>query len=120
MRLKEQIEGDVHIFALEGEIDYHFAPGLRAMLQAKLRSQCRVLVLDFSGVQFIDSRGIAAIIEYFRDCASYGGTVYLAALSAEVKPIIDTVRLETVMPIFGTLEEAIGAWRRPAETTRTA
>jgi len=107
VRLKELVQGHVHVFLLEGEIDLHFAPVLRTMLQAKLKSRCPALVLDFSGVEFIDSRGIAAIIEYLRDCADYGGKVCLAGLNAEVKPIIDTVRLEMVMPIFATVSEAV-------------
>ena len=119
MRLKELIQGHVHVFALEGEIDFHFAPVLRTMLQAKLKSRCPALVLDFTGIEFIDSRGIAAIIEYLRDCAPYGGKVCLAGLNAEVKPIIDTVRLEMVMPIFATIREAVAALRMPATSQQT-
>jgi anti-sigma B factor antagonist len=107
VRLKERVEENVHVFALEGEIDFHFAPALRSMFQAKLKEHCPVLVLDFSAVEFIDSRGIAAVIEYFRDCASYGGKLCLAALNPVVKPIIDIVRLDTVMPIFATVPEAV-------------
>lgn len=99
----------VHIFALEGEIDFHFSPALRAMLQAKLNGHCPSLVLDFSAVEFIDSRGIATILEYVRDCAEYGGTVCLAALNPLIKPVIEVVRLDKVMPIFGTVSEAVRA-----------
>jgi anti-anti-sigma factor len=107
VRLKELVQDGIAIFALEGEIDFHFAPALRSMLQAKLKAHCPALVLDFSAVEFIDSRGIAVILEYLRDCGTYGGTVCLAALSPEVQPIIDTVRLATVMPIFKTVEEGV-------------
>ena len=111
MRLKELIEDGIHVFALEGDIDFHFAPVLRDMLQAKINAHCPALVLDFSRVEFIDSRGIAAIIEYFRDCGERGGVICLAALSPEVKPIIDTVRLEKVIPIFGSVPEAVAAMK---------
>ena len=97
------------MFALGGEIDLHFSPVLRTMLQAKVNSQCPALVLDFGDVEFIDSRGIATILEYLRDCADHGGTVCLAGLNATVKPIIDMVRLDTVMPIFETVPEAVAA-----------
>jgi anti-sigma B factor antagonist len=109
VRLKELQEEGVDVFALEGEIDLHFSPVLRGMFQSKLKAHCPALILDFSNVAFIDSRGIAAIIEYFRDCAAYGGRVALAALNPDVKPIIDTVRLETVMPIFASVREAVAA-----------
>ena len=77
------------------------------MLQARLSAHCPALVLDFSEVDFIDSRGIATILEYLRDCATYGGRIALAALNPNVKPVIDIVRLDTVMPIFATLAEAV-------------
>ena len=115
MRLKELVHDGIDVFALEGDIDFHFAPGLRAMLQSKLKAQCRALVLDFNGVDFIDSLGIAAVIEYLRDCGSYGGKVCLAALNPAVKPIIDVVRLETVMPIFATVAEAVAVLKADCE-----
>jgi anti-sigma B factor antagonist len=120
VRLKELIEGDVHVFALEGEIDFHFAPALRSMLQVKAREHCPALVLDFTGVDFIDSRGIAVVLEYLRDCATYGGGVCLAALNAAVKPIIDVVRLETVMPIFSTVTEAVAKMKPRVDTPQSA
>ena len=116
MRLKERVEDGIHVFALGGEIDLHFSPVLRTMLQAKLSSQCPALVLDFGAVEFIDSRGIATILEYLRDCADYGGTVCLAGLNATVKPIIDMVRLDTVMTIFETVPEAVAALKTRAKS----
>jgi anti-anti-sigma factor len=107
MRLKERMEGGVTVFALTGEIDFHFAPVLRAMLQAKIKKKCPALILDFSDVQFIDSRGIAVILECLRDVGLYGGRIGLAALHPDVKPIVDTVRLETVMPIFVSVGEGV-------------
>jgi anti-sigma B factor antagonist len=113
MRLKERVESGVTVFALTGEIDFHFAPVLRAVLHAKIKEQCPVLILDFSGVQFIDSRGIAVVLECLRDVGAYGGRLGLAALHPDVKPIIDTVRLETVMPIFLSVREGVEAMSRP-------
>ena len=112
MRLKEQVVEGVDVFALEGDIDMHFSPVLRDLFQGRVKEKCPALVLDFSGVEFIDSRGIATILEYLRDCADFGGKLCLAALSREIKPIIvDTVRLDKVMPIFMTVPEAITAMK---------
>ena len=116
MRLKELVRDGVHIFALEGEIDFHFSPVLRTMLQSRAKAGCPALVLDFAQVDFIDSRGIATILEYLRDCGSYGGKIALAALNPSVKPIIDTVRLDLVMPIFETVAEAVASFKQRAET----
>jgi anti-sigma B factor antagonist len=116
MRLtEERVEHGVYVIALEGEIDFHFAPVLRTLLQGKVAQGCPPVILDFSRLRFIDSRGIATILEYLRDCGEHGGRVGLAALSAEIKPIIDTVRLETVMPIFATVAEGVTAMKGQLE-----
>jgi anti-anti-sigma factor len=119
VRLKQLVQDNVQVFALEGEIDFHYSPVLRAMFQAKLKENCPALVLDFAAVRYIDSRGIATVIEYLRDCARHGGTVCLAALHPDVKPIIDTVRLETVMPIFARVDDAVAAMNRHLDLNRS-
>ena len=116
VRLKELVEDGVQVFALGGDIDLHFSPVLRGMFQAKLKLRCPALILDFREVEFIDSRGIATIIEYYRDSGEYGGKVCLAALSPEVRPIIETVKLETVMSVFPTVAEAASAMKRTVQS----
>ena len=108
------------MFALQGDIDFHFAPVLRTMLQAKLKAHCPALILDFSEVEFIDSRGIATILEYLRDCAAFGGRIALAALNPAVKPIIDIVRLDTVMPISASVPEGIATLKALGSTGNAA
>jgi stage II sporulation protein AA (anti-sigma F factor antagonist) len=109
VRLKELVQDGVDVFALQGEIDLHYSPVLRSILQTKIQSRCPALVLDFSGVSFIDSCGLSALLEYIRDASEYGGVLCLAAPSAAVAPILEVVRLDTVAPILPTLHEAIAA-----------
>ncbi len=112
MRLNELAQGDVAIFALEGEIDLHYAPVLRGLFKAKLKAQTRALLLDLNKVSYIDSTGLAAIIEYFRDCAEYDGVLCLAGLSEPLQRIFEIVRLDRTIPIFSTVQEAVAAFER--------
>ncbi|CAN5567513.1 hypothetical protein BH20VER1_BH20VER1_18280 [soil metagenome] len=118
MQLKQLEKEGVAVFVLRGEIDMHFSPLLRATLQENISSRCRALVLDFSAVRFIDSCGISAILEYIGNAAEYGGVLCLAAPSEDVQPILEVVRLETVTPIFGTLDEAVAAVQAGGVTSR--
>jgi anti-sigma B factor antagonist len=103
------VRDGVDIFALQGEIDLHYAPVLRSVLQMKISCHCPALVLDFSDVMFIDSCGISALLEYIRDASDYGGVLCLAAPSKAVEPIFEVVRLETVAPVLPTIEDAVAA-----------
>jgi len=112
MRLRESALGNVAIFALEGEIDLHYAPVLRALFKTKLAIRAPALVLDLSKVTYIDSTGLAAIIEYFRDSGEYGGVLCLVGLNNQLKSIFEIVRLDETISIFTTQDEAVEAFKR--------
>jgi len=81
MRLKESHEDGVVIFALSGAIDLHYAPTLRSLFQSKLNERCPALIVDLSAVDFIDSTGLATLIEYHRDAGAHGGIFSLAGIN---------------------------------------
>lgn len=112
MRLKESVEEGVDLLTLGGEIDMHYAPVLRTLLQGKVKSRCPALVVDLKAVSFIDSAGLAAIIEYFRDAADHEGVLCLAGLNETLQTVFEIVRLDKVIPIFPSANEARGALRQ--------
>jgi anti-sigma B factor antagonist len=109
MRLHESVEEGIDVFALEGEIDLHYAPVLRTLLQGKTKARTPALILDLAGVTFIDSTGLGTIIEYFRDASRYSGLLCLTGLNDELKNIFAMVRLDGTIPIFPGVKEAIAA-----------
>ncbi len=106
MHLQEKLDHGISILLLEGEIDLHYAPVLRSLLQGKVRVQCPTLILELAQVSFIDSSGLAAIIEYFRDASEYGGVLCLVGMNQSLRTIFEIVRLDQVIPIFATTAEA--------------
>ena len=120
MKFRECRYDNVCLFHLEGEIDLHYAPPLRSLFEAKAKAHCRALVVDLSDVSFIDSTGIAVLIEYLRDAAGFDGGFCVAAPTEHVRTVFDIVQLGRALPIFDTVEAAITAMRsgsmpQPAE-----
>jgi anti-sigma B factor antagonist len=111
MRLKEAVHNGTEVFALEGQIDLHFAPALRSLLQAKIHAHCPALVVDLSGVTFIDSTGLSVLIEYFRDASEQGCVFCLCGLNDDIKGTFRIVRLDRTIPMFATVEDASAAVR---------
>jgi anti-sigma B factor antagonist len=109
MKLHQSRQRNIDIFHLEDEIDLHYAPGLRALFQAKASQRCPALVVDLSGVPFIDSTGIAVLLEYLRDASGFGGKFCLAAPTDHVRHVFEIVRLEESLPIFASTAAAIAA-----------
>jgi len=106
MRLNEVVEDGGAVFYLQGEIDLHYSPVLRSLFQSKIKARCPVLILDLSGVDFIDSTGLAAVVEYFRDAAEYEGILCLTGLNETLKAIFEVVNLDKAIPIFASTPAA--------------
>jgi anti-sigma B factor antagonist len=94
------------IVPLEGEIDLHVSPRVAAALNAALKEKPRNLVVDLSKVSYIDSSGLAVLIEVMQSVEKYGGKFALAALQENVKPIFEIARLDQVFRIFPDVESA--------------
>jgi anti-sigma B factor antagonist len=108
--LQEYKENGVDILHLGGEIDMHFAPTLRAILRAKHNSNCRALLLDMSKVEFVDSVGLAAILEYLRDATEAGSRFCIGGLSEPLRTIFEVVGLGRVMPVYADAAKAKAAF----------
>ena len=111
MRLRECRHDDVCVFQLEGEIDLHYAPALRALFEAKAKAHCHALAIDLSGVSFIDSTGISVLLEYLRDAGEFGGQFCIAAPTDDVRTVFEIVQLGRALPIFDNVSAAISAMR---------
>ena len=106
MRLHEQTEHGIDVIQLQGDVDMHFAPVLRQVLAGKAKACCPALLLDLSGVDFINSSGLAAILEYLRESADNQCLFCIGGISSSVRPIIEMVRLDRSMPVFASAADA--------------
>ena len=113
MQARESVEDGVSIIALEGEIDLACSPELREILHAHAEAKSPALVLDFSGVSYVDSSGLATLVEYVREAQAFNGRLALAEVNTRVRTILDLVRLSEIFPIYPTLAEAREALAAP-------
>jgi anti-sigma B factor antagonist len=64
------------------------------------------LVLDMSGVNFLDSAGVGALVSLFVNRRSHGKTFALAALAPQASAVVTVAGLQKLLPIFPTVDEA--------------
>ena len=112
MRLISDTQEQVRILALAGEIDLHFAPVFRTLLEQRTEVPPEALVLDLSEVTFIDSSGIAVIIEHLRSATRRSHVFCIGGMSETLKHIFEIIHLEKAMPVFETREAALEALRK--------
>lgn len=106
MQWSESEDDGCKILKLGGEIDLQHSPELRAILLGKAKARCPALLIDFSDVSYIDSSGLATLIEYRREAGLFSGKFAIAGLTERVRTIFDLVRLNEILSIHPTLAEA--------------
>jgi anti-sigma B factor antagonist len=109
MQITERTEENIPVVAITGDVDLETSPQLRDFLRPKSLAKTPSLLLDFSGVNYIDSSGLATLIEYFQAVQSFQGRLVLAALSPRVKNVFEIVRLEQIFSIHPDVPSALSA-----------
>ena len=80
-----------------GEIDHHSARRIRERIDREaFHVRPRVLVLDLSGVGFMDSSGIALILGRVEVATELGGVVQIIGANASVKKLIHLSGIERI------------------------
>ena len=88
------------MLVLQGEIDLHESPRIKADLWRLLEARPPQVFVDLSRVTFIDSSGLAVLIEAMQRINAYGGKLALIGIHDAVQSIIHIARLDQVFRIF--------------------
>jgi len=97
------------ILPLEGEIDSHSSPRIDAELRSMIKDKPKKLVVDLSKVPYIDSAGLAVLIDGMRKVEAYRGKLYLVGMQDRVRVIFETSRLDQAFRIRSNVADALAA-----------
>lgn len=96
-----------NVLPLKGEVDLHVSPTVTASLNEMIDKKPERMVVDLSEVSYIDSAGLAALIEAMQKVEGYGGKFMLAGLQETVRSIFEISRLDQVFQIFPDADTAL-------------
>jgi anti-sigma B factor antagonist len=113
MQVRELIAEGLHIVQITGEVDMARSPELRAVLAVHAEARCPALLLDFTEVKYIDSSGLATLVEYVQKSSAFGGKFAVGGLRANVRTIFEMVRLNEVFPVHPSVADARAALASP-------
>ena len=99
------IEGNCLIIKLTGDIDMQTSPDARAQILAALNDKRHVLI-EMSTVDYIDSSGIANLVEGYQTAKSNSLTFGLIDISQMTRQVLELARLDQIFPIFGSISDA--------------
>lgn len=101
MEVISQNKERAYTLELRGEIDHHSAHEAMQQMECALDSVMpKRLVLDFKGVTFMDSSGIALVVRAQRRMAKLGGSAALCNVPPQAKKVFDAAGITRMMPII--------------------
>jgi len=98
------------VVALTGDIDLQNSPEARKVLLSCVEMKRPVLV-DLSGVGYIDSSGVASLVESLQMARKSGSKLALVAVSDSARRVLGLARLDKVFTICATVEEGLSKVR---------
>jgi anti-sigma B factor antagonist len=104
----ETVEGAL-IVRPRGEIDLGRSPSLRQQLTEAMSRKFNRMVIDLSDVPYMDSSGVATLVEAMQQSRRSGSKLVLCGMQDKVRSIFEIARLDTVFTIVADCEEARSA-----------
>ena len=91
--------GEEVVLAAYGELDLHVAPELRHRLDVALDEGARVIVLDLSGVTFIDSMALGVLLGAVNRLRRRGGNLRLVVPNPQLRRIFEISLLDRIFTL---------------------
>jgi anti-sigma B factor antagonist len=98
-----------NVLSLEGEIDLHVSPRVSVSLSQMVKKEPKKLIVDLSRVTYVDSSGLAVLIEAMQNVGKYGGKFAIVGVQEPVRSIFEIARLDQVFRIFSDADAALAA-----------
>jgi anti-anti-sigma factor len=99
MQLIQSHPQRVQIVEVLGRIDNHTIGELVALLEQAIAEGQNELVLDMSGVKYMNSAGLRELVRVYEQASRSGGMVHIANPSPQIQTLLELVGLDTVFKI---------------------
>ena len=103
--------GDVAFVAISGEFDLALCVKVAFDLNAALRSRAQAIVIDLDAVSFVDSSGIALLLNAFRRLDQAGRRLAIACPIGSPRRAFELTGLDRQLPIYDNRGDALAAVR---------
>ncbi|MBL8745607.1 MAG: STAS domain-containing protein [Phycisphaerae bacterium] len=95
------------VLTIAGAVSYDDARTLETEIAQVVEAKPGVVAVDLSGLSFISSVGIAALVTLHRGLHATGGAARIVGPSTNVFGVLEKAHLVELMPVFPTIELAL-------------
>jgi len=100
---------DVAVVSIQGSIDPRNLSSLETVLSSASGRRFRTVILDLADVRYINSAGLAYLVNLSDGLAARGGGLHLANSQPKVKVVFDLMGVSEFFRLYKSVESAIAA-----------
>jgi anti-sigma B factor antagonist len=102
--------GKATIVDLSGDIDFANSPKVRDLVLCEIReNRTQCLVMNLSQVRYMDSSGVASLVEGLKASRDLGSRFILIGLSTSTRDVLQLSRLIKVFEVYDNEEQAMAS-----------
>lgn len=110
--IKTRQSEDVTILDMDGKVTIgEGSVALRSTIRGLLEEGRKKILLNLSGVGYIDSSGIGELVASFTAINKEGGQLKLLNLTQKLQDLLAITKLLTVFDVYETEAEALGSFK---------
>jgi anti-sigma B factor antagonist len=79
-------------------------------LNAVRRESAPTMILDFTGVPYLDSSGLGSLVSAYTSCQKSGRRIALTGVNQRVLKVFEITKVEPIFLMFPTLSDALEAF----------
>ena len=106
MNVNVRQRGSTTIVDVDGQITFESTPALRERIFIALKSK-NAVVVNLAQVAYMDSSGIATLVEGLKAAQAHKATFGLCGLTKNTRNVLELVRLDKVFKIFENEDDAL-------------
>jgi anti-sigma B factor antagonist len=110
MGVRIELKSGLTVCHVDGEIDINSSPQIKKSFDKLISQKTPKLVINLSKVTYVDSSGLATLVEILKNMKSYGGRMRLACMSSKVKSLFEITKLEKLFEIMADEEIAVATF----------
>ncbi|MFQ5953082.1 MAG: STAS domain-containing protein [Candidatus Omnitrophota bacterium] len=110
MQINMQEKEGISIFRIVGDIDVNTSPEIKKSFDNLIKEKKDKVVVNLKDVSYVDSSGLATLVEIFKNLRAYGGKIKLTNLSSKVMGLFEITKLNKLFDIKAEEEEALNSF----------
>ena len=112
LNIRERQAGDVTILDLDGKITIgEGSVSLRGAIRRLVEEGKKKILLNLSGVGYVDSSGIGELVSSYTTTSSKGGQLKLLNLTQKIQDLLTITKLLTVFDVYDDESTALNSFQ---------